>query len=148
MGKGKYETTVFDRARDELFSHIQRCGVLDADDEHRGEWLKDTTDYLRERYPELDRGQLDELTEIGDRYCQPAIRHVEADEETPEESGEASDAEVKADSPDAEVKAGSPDAEVKAGSPDAETEADSPSAETEADSSGSEAGEEKEVSVA
>jgi len=81
VGKGKYETTVFDRARDELFSHIQRCGVLEADDEHRNEWLKDTTDYLRERYPELDREQLDELTEIGNRYCRPAIRHVEVDEE-------------------------------------------------------------------
>lgn len=92
MGKGNYETTVFDRARDELFSHIQRCGVLDADDEHRAEWLKDTTDYLRERYPELGRDQLDELAAIGDRYCRPAIRHVEAveeDAETPEESVEA-----------------------------------------------------------
>ncbi len=91
MGKGKYETTVFDRARDELFSHIQRCGVLEADDEHRGEWLKDTTDYLRERYPELDRGQLDELTEIGDRYCRPAIRHVEVEEDAPESSSSEDD---------------------------------------------------------
>ena len=89
MGKGKYETTVFDRARDELFSHIQRCGVLEADDEHRTEWLKDTTDYLRERYPELDRAQLDELAAIGDRYCRPAIRHVEVDEEEPAEATEA-----------------------------------------------------------
>ena len=90
MGKGKYETTVFDRARDELFSHIQRCGVLEADDEHRTEWLKDTTDYLRERYPELNRQQLDELTEIGDRYCRPAIRHGEFDEETTDETAQES----------------------------------------------------------
>ena len=91
MGKGKYETTVFDRARDELFSHIQRCGVLEADDEHRTEWLKDTTDYLRERYPELSRDQLDELTEIGDRYCRPAIRHVDSADEAADDSTEVSD---------------------------------------------------------
>jgi hypothetical protein len=91
VGKGKYETTVFDRARDELFSHIQRCGVLEADDEHRTEWLKDTTDYLRERYPELNRQQLEELSEIGDRYCRPVIRHVDTgdEEETAGESTES-----------------------------------------------------------
>lgn len=127
MGKGKYETTVFDRARDELFSHIQRCGVLDADDEHRAEWLKDTTDYLRERYPELNREQLDELTEIGDRYCLPAIRHVEV-EETPEESE---------DTPEESLDGSSTEAPI-----------DSSNTEEEIDSSGSEAGEEKEVSVA
>lgn len=103
MGKGKYETTVFDRARDELFSHIQRCGVLEADDEHRAEWLKDTTDYLRERYPELNREQLDELSEIGDRYCSPVIEHgdSEEDEDAAAEaddrpSGEADDSKTEA----------------------------------------------------
>jgi len=120
VGKGKYETTVFDRARDELFSHIQRCGVLDADDEHRGEWLKDTTDYLRERYPELDGDQLSELTLIGDRYCRPAIRHVEVEEETPEEAVDAA----------------------------AEAEIDSAGTEAEIDPATTVAGEEKEVSVA
>jgi hypothetical protein len=40
-----------DRARDELFSHIQRCGVLEADVDQRGEWFDDTIEYLAERYP-------------------------------------------------------------------------------------------------
>lgn len=130
MGKGKYETTVFDRARDELFSHIQRCGVLEADDEHRNEWLKDTTDYLRERYPELDREQLDELTEIGNRYCRPAIRHVEVDEEVSEESSDEAAAEADLDGSGIEAAI------------------EPTGTEEEIDSSGSEAGEEKEVSVA
>ena len=123
MGKGKYETTVFDRARDELFSHIQRCGVLEADDEHRTEWLKDTTDYLRERYPELDREQLDELAAIGDRYCRPAIRHVEAEPESSEEPSAA--------------------ATLESESIDTDSAGDEP-----VDATGSEEGEEKEVSVA
>jgi hypothetical protein len=29
----------FDQARDELFSHILRCGVLDADPEHQKDWM-------------------------------------------------------------------------------------------------------------
>jgi len=127
VGKGKYETTVFDRARDELFSHIQRCGVLDADDEHRTEWLKDTTDYLRERYPELDREQVDELTEIGDRYCRPAIRHVEAEDAV--EGDEAVEAVEGVETVEA-----------------VETVEETP--EVSIDSSSREAGEEKEVSVA
>lgn len=121
MGKGKYETTVFDRARDELFSHIQRCGVLEADDEHRTEWLKDTTDYLRERYPELDRNQLDELAAIGDRYCRPAIRHVEDVEEDVEAPKEAVEAEA-----------------IEAGTIESES----------TDTTSGQEGEEKEVSVA
>ncbi len=89
MGKGKYEPTVFERARDELFSHIQRCGVLEADDAHRSEWLKDTTEYLRERYPELNREQLEQLTEIGNRYCLPAIPHGSGDESAAEDVDES-----------------------------------------------------------
>ena len=136
MGKGKYETTVFDRARDELFSHIQRCGVLDADDEHRTEWLKDTTDYLRERYPELDREQLEELTEIGDRYCRPAIRHVEA-----EDAVEGDEADEAVEGVEA-VEAVEGVETVEA----VETVEETP--EVSIDSSSREAGEEKEVSVA
>jgi hypothetical protein len=32
----------FDHARDELYSHILRCGVLEATEEHRKEWFDDT----------------------------------------------------------------------------------------------------------
>lgn len=78
MGRGKYEPTVLERARDELFSHIQRCGVLQAEDEQRKEWLDDTIEYLAERYPELNHSDLGELRTMGDRYCSPAIPHGKA----------------------------------------------------------------------
>src|SRR5438445_114912 len=35
--------TPFEQARDELFSHILRCGVLEATPEHQQEWFDDTT---------------------------------------------------------------------------------------------------------
>lgn len=78
MGKGKYEPTTLDRARDELFSHIQRCGVLEAEEDQRVEWLTDTIDYLAERYPDLSPEELAKLRTMGDRYCSPAIPHGEA----------------------------------------------------------------------
>lgn len=75
---GDHETTDLDRARDELFSHIQRCGVLEAAEEEREEWLVDTVEYLTERYPSLDNRELARLKEMGLRYCQPAIPHGDA----------------------------------------------------------------------
>src|SRR6266550_734104 len=38
--------TPFEQARDELFSHILRCGVLEATAEHQKEWFDDTMLYL------------------------------------------------------------------------------------------------------
>ena len=78
MGRKKYEPTDLERARDELFSHIQRCGVLEAEAQQREEWLGDTVDYLAERYPELSGSELEELKDIGRRYCSPAIPHGQA----------------------------------------------------------------------
>lgn len=75
MGKGKYVPDSIDKARDELFSHIRRCGVLDAEDDQRGEWFDDTIQYLGERYPELTPDELASLRTIGERYCAPAIPH-------------------------------------------------------------------------
>jgi len=46
--------TPFEQARDELFSHILRCGVLEATPEHQKEWFDDTMLYLAERYDGLD----------------------------------------------------------------------------------------------
>lgn len=79
MGKGKYEPTTLDRARDELFSHIQRCGVLQAESEQQTEWLEETLEYLAERYPDLSRDEVVELRTMGERYCSPAIPHGEVD---------------------------------------------------------------------
>ena len=42
--------TPFEQARDELFSHILRCGVLEASAEHQKEWFDDTMLYLADRY--------------------------------------------------------------------------------------------------
>ena len=62
-----------DRARDELFSHINRCGVLDAAEEDQREWMDETLDYLADRYPDLSDQDLRELHTVGMRFCGPAI---------------------------------------------------------------------------
>ena len=66
---------IFAQARDELFSHINRCGVLSATDDDRTAWMNETIDYIGERYPDLTNGDLTGLREIGIRFCQPAIAH-------------------------------------------------------------------------
>lgn len=65
--------TAFEQARDELFSHILRCGVLEANTEHQKEWFDDTMLYLAERYEALDEPQLAELRLLGERYCRPVV---------------------------------------------------------------------------
>ena len=67
--------SLLDRARDELFSHINRCGVLHASPEDQKIWMGETVDYLAERYPDLADAQLHQLHGIGMRFCQPAIAH-------------------------------------------------------------------------
>lgn len=84
MSRGRQKQTTLDLARDELFSHIQRCGVLDAEDTERQEWMSDTVEYLRERYPALSDDETGELQAIGHRYCQPAIPFGVSDGDSPE----------------------------------------------------------------
>ena len=69
MGKEK----LLERARDELFSHINRCGVINAVEGDQRQWMDGTIDYIRERYPDLSEVDLSGLHEIGTRFCQPAI---------------------------------------------------------------------------
>ena len=83
-----------DRARDELFSHIHRCGVLRAEEEQQTEWMDDTVDYLSERYPELTREQLGELRTIGLRFCRPVI--VNRSQDVAPETGETGSADSEA----------------------------------------------------
>lgn len=64
---------LLERARDELFSHINRCGVLQAAEEDQRTWMDETIDYLGERYPDLTDTDLRQLHEIGMRFCKPAI---------------------------------------------------------------------------
>lgn len=63
----------FDRARDELFSHIHRCEVIGATEEQQTEWMDDTIQYMAERYPDLDDRELQQLRDLGLRFCQPII---------------------------------------------------------------------------
>lgn len=65
--------TSFEQARDELFSHILRCGVLEAAPEHRKEWFDDTMLYLADRYEDLAEDEMEQLRTLGERYCQPVV---------------------------------------------------------------------------
>ena len=69
------EEKMIERARDELFSHINRCGVLQAAEEDQRQWMDETVDYLGERFPDLSEGNLRDLHTVGLRFCRPAIRY-------------------------------------------------------------------------
>ena len=71
---GKHERTTLDKARDELFSHINRCGVLQ---------------FIEERYPDLNSTEMKQLEQLGLRYCRPVIRHGKANTATSEWKEEA-----------------------------------------------------------
>ncbi len=80
--EGKQDASVFDRARNELFSQIQHCGVLEANEEQRETWFRDTMEYMAKRYPGVTEEQLAELAELGRRYCQPVIEHGSTSQHT------------------------------------------------------------------
>ena len=65
----------FGNARNELFSQIHRCQVLRASPEQQDAWLRETVEYMGEIFPALSDRELNELREIGARFCQPAIPH-------------------------------------------------------------------------
>ena len=67
----------FAQARDELFSHVLRCGVIDALPEHQKDWFDDTMLYLADRYENLTEDELSQLRVLGERFCQPVQRKVE-----------------------------------------------------------------------
>jgi hypothetical protein len=66
--------SAFDQARDELFQHIMRCGVIGADPEHMREWFDETTAYFAERYHELSKQQITDLRTLGERFAAPTKR--------------------------------------------------------------------------
>jgi hypothetical protein len=70
------EAVSFAQARDELFSHILRCGVIDALPEHQKDWFDDTMGYIADRYEDLTEAERTQLRLLGERYCQP-VRRVE-----------------------------------------------------------------------
>ena len=65
-------TTPFEEARDEMFQHIMKCGVIEATPEDQKEWFDGTMTYLSERYHELSPRQIAELRVLGERFSQPA----------------------------------------------------------------------------
>lgn len=69
------QESVADRARNELFSAIRQCGVIDASEDDQSEWMDDTIRFLAERYPELSPTELEQLKMTGIRFCQPVIPH-------------------------------------------------------------------------
>ncbi len=71
----KHRKTQFDRARDELCSHVIRCEVLDAHMDDRFEWLVETMDYMADRYPDLTEIEIAQLEVVGRRFIKPAIPH-------------------------------------------------------------------------
>ncbi len=65
-----------DRARDELFSHIHRCGVVQATVEDQDVWMNETIEYLAERYPDLGVPELSQLKTVGMQFCKPVISRL------------------------------------------------------------------------
>ena len=96
----KHRKTDIDYARDEVFAHIHRCGVLKATPDQQQSWIDDTVEYIADRYPALAPEELAELKEMTERFCAPVIPHgkqhtaltqSDGEEESPEASPEESD---------------------------------------------------------
>lgn len=69
------EDSTLDRARNELFSAIRQCGVIDASPEEQAEWMAETVSFMKKRHPELGEQDLKQLEATGIRFCQPVIPH-------------------------------------------------------------------------
>ena len=116
---------LMERARDELFSHINRCGVLQAEDEDQKNWMDETIDYIGERYPDLSDGDLKHLYAVGMRFCKPAVRRTtataaSAEAEAGTEAEAPTDAEPAATPEKAAAVAAAPEAAVSMTSAEAE----------------------------
>jgi hypothetical protein len=68
----------FDQARDELFQHVIRCGVIGSAPEHQAEWFDETMKYFAERYHELNERQVKDLRVLGERFAAPTARSIAA----------------------------------------------------------------------
>ena len=76
---GPATASPFEEARDELFQHIMRCGVVGSAEDDQKAWFADTMQYMSDRYPELTGEQIDELRQLGQRFAQPPKKHERAD---------------------------------------------------------------------
>jgi hypothetical protein len=81
MGKKKAKprkednSSPYDKARDELFSHILHCGVLQAELAQQKDWFDDTMEYMAERYTALSEDELASIRSLGEQYCRPVKNH-------------------------------------------------------------------------
>ena len=75
---GPTEPSPFEQARDELFQHIMRCGVVGSTPEHVEEWFAETMTYMTDRFPELDVNRIGELKTLGMRFAQPPKSRIES----------------------------------------------------------------------
>jgi hypothetical protein len=82
--KGRAAPSVLDQARDELFSHILRCGVTEAEPDQQKEWMDDTMQYIAERYSDLADEDLTQVRLLGERFCRPVVRRPEEAVTSPE----------------------------------------------------------------
>lgn len=89
--------SAFDQARDELFQHIMRCGVIGAEPAHQTEWFNDTLRYLGDRYHELAKSELMELRTLGERFAQPPKRQQDTDSEADSEVESENESEIPVD---------------------------------------------------
>lgn len=88
--------TPFDQARDEMFQHVMRCGVIGAEPAHQKEWFDETMVYLAERYHELSKKEVSDLRVLGERFAAPT-RKPEATEPTmTSDAGDATEGELDA----------------------------------------------------
>lgn len=93
-----------ERARDELFSHIHRCGVLNAEAADQDVWMTETVEYLAERYPDLGVSELAQLKKVGMQFCKPVISRLKRSRpavETPVEDDAATEANALIDTGEA-----------------------------------------------
>jgi hypothetical protein len=71
--------TPFEEARDELFQHVMRCGVIGAEPEDQAQWFAETMAYLGDRFPELTPRELAEIRTLGERFAQPPKTRAASD---------------------------------------------------------------------
>ncbi len=64
---------LYEEARDELFSHLLKSHIADAEPARRRAWLADTLEYLRARYPRLPDTRLGHLEEAAERFLRTQI---------------------------------------------------------------------------
>ena len=90
LGTNSYSPSSLERARDELFSHIRRCGVLEAEFDQREEWLSQFYSDCPVVIYLLKEIELSELQKIGQRYCMPPKPHggTDAPKDAEEESSD------------------------------------------------------------